>query len=483
MDAYHQQRVNEFAFSSEKVKDHFNRIANKREEYKRKNSYYHNYIQNFCRFHITENSKVLELGCGTGDLLKSVKPLEGVGIDISDEMIKIAKKKNPKLNFILGDVHNIKLQTKFDYILMTDLIGDLGDIQKVCEELNKVIIDETRIIITYYNYLWEPILILAEKLGLKTPHPPQNWLSMGDIQNLIRISGLDVVKKGHLLLLPINIPLLSDFVNKFIARLPLIKHLCLTQYFIVRKSPSSIDRDYSVSVIIPARNEEGNIENAILRTPNLGSNMEFVFVEGNSKDNTIAEIKRVQEKYKGRKSIILVRQGKGAGKGDAVRKGFDKASGDIIMILDADLTMPPEELPKFYQALRKRLGELVMGSRLVYPMEKEAMRFLNILGNKFFSAAFSFLLDQPIKDTLCGTKVMFRKDYLQLAQNRKYYGNFDPFGDFDLIFGAAKMDLKILEIPIRYKARTYGTTNISRFKHGWLLLKMVALATRKIKFV
>jgi glycosyltransferase involved in cell wall biosynthesis len=242
-------------------------------------------------------------------------------------------------------------------------------------------------------------------------------------------------------------------------------------------------KDYKVSVIIPARNEAGNIENAVKRTPKLGKWDELIFVEGNSSDNTKKEIERVIEKYKNKRNLVLINQGKGRGKGDAVRKGFAQAKGDILMILDADLTMPPEELPKYYRVISERIGEFVMGSRLVYPMENQAMRFLNILGNKFFSLAFSFLLDQKIKDTLCGTKVLFKDDYQQIVKNRSYFGDFDPFGDFDLIFGAAKLNLKIVEVPIRYKARTYGETNISRFKHGFLLLKMVLFASRKIKFI
>lgn len=210
---------------------------------------------------------------------------------------------------------------------------------------------------------------------------------------------------------------------------------------------------------------------------------ELIFVEGNSSDDTKKEIKRVIQKYQKERNLVLIDQGRGRGKGDAVRKGFAKARGDILMILDADLTMPPEELTKYYKIISSGIGEFVMGSRLVYPMENQAMRFLNIIGNKFFSLVFSFLLDQKIKDTLCGTKVLFKKHYEQIVKNRSYFGDFDPFGDFDLIFGAAKLNLKIVEVPIRYKARTYGETNISRFKHGFLLLKMVIFASRKIKFV
>lgn len=369
-----------------------------------------------------------------------------------------------------------------DYLILLDILGVYPDIQHLFEIIHTRVTPRTRIVITSYNFVWEPMLALLEKAGSRNPSPLQNWLSLEDITNLLALANLKVIKKGTSILIPFHIPLLSSFVNRYIARLPLIKELCLMQYCIVQKEPSDTPADYSVSVIVPARNEAGNIEELVAHMPRLGSKTELIFVEGGSRDATRAEIKRVITKYKDR-SIRLVMQGKGIGKGDAVRKGFAVASGDILMILDADLSVSPGELTKFYHAIRSLKGEFINGSRLVYPIEKQAMRFLNILGNKFFSMAFTWLLDQPLKDTLCGTKVLFKKDYQEIARNRSYFGNFDPFGDFDLLFGASRLHLKIIEIPVRYRARTYGRTNISRFRHGWLLLKMTIFAARKLKFV
>lgn len=469
---------------TQQIKEYFDKVADQRELWNAKTNYYHKQIENFCKTVIPVGKKVLEIGSGTGNLLAAVKPSIGVGLDISENMLKVARKKYKNLKFIQGDAQSINLNEQFDYIVAADLIGNLDDIQAAFEEFKKITSDKTRIVITYYNFLWEPVLILAEKLGLKMPQPFQNLLSTSDIENLLYLANLEVVKKGALILIPFNIPVLSDFMNKYIARLPIFKSLCLISYFIIRKRPNIYsDKEYSVSVIVPARNEAGNIEQAIIRTPVLGSKTEFIFVEGWSKDNTLDEIKRVIEKYKGQREILLVHQGKGVGKADAVRKGFERATGEVLMVLDADLTVAPETLPNFYQAIRSGKGELIIGTRLVYPMEKEAMRFLNIIGNKFFSLAFSWILDQSIKDTLCGTKVLFREDYQEIQKNRSYFGDFDPFGDYDLIFGASKLNLKIVEIPIRYHARTYGTTNISRFRHGLLLLKMTIFAARKIKFV
>ena len=231
----------------------------------------------------------------------------------------------------------------------------------------------------------------------------------------------------------------------------------------------------------PCRNEKGNIREAVARTPVMGAGTELIFVDGSSNDGTVEEIEAVMREYKGPLELKLVHQGDGKGKGDAVRKGYAAASYPVLMILDSDLTVPPEDLPKFYRALVAGKGEFINGVRLVYPMEGEAMRFLNLLGNKFFSLALSWLLEQPIKDSLCGTKVLYREAYDRIADNRSFFGDFDPFGDFDLLFGAARLNLKIVDLPVRYRARTYGDTKISRFSHGWLLLKMTAFGFKKLR--
>jgi glycosyltransferase involved in cell wall biosynthesis len=237
----------------------------------------------------------------------------------------------------------------------------------------------------------------------------------------------------------------------------------------------------TVSVVIPARNEAGNIEAAVRRTPVMGAGTELIFVEGHSSDNTWDEIQRVARENPGLKIKTLKQPGRG--KGDAVRAGFAVAEGDLFIILDADLTMPPEEMHKFYEAIASGRTEFANGSRLVYPMEKAAMRFLNMCANKTFGILFTWILGQQLKDTLCGTKVLRRADYERIAANRAYFGDFDPFGDFDLLFGAARLNMKIVDVPIRYRDRTYGSTNIHRWKHGWLLLRMVVFAAQKLKFV
>jgi SAM-dependent methyltransferase len=381
------------------------------------------------------------------------------------------------------DAANISLNEKFDVIIISNLIGWLPDIQASFREIKKLCHPRTRIIVTYYNFFWEPFIKLAEFIGFKKKTPHLNWLARRDIINLLNLEDIDVYRHNRNVLLPVNIPVISWFTNKYIAKLPGFGLLSLNQFIFARPDIRIFPErpDYSTSVIIPARNESGNIENAVLRLPDFGKHVEIIFVEGNSTDDTWDKIVEIQEKYKDKRDIKIARQ-EGKGKADAVRKGYDIATGDILMILDADLTVPPEDIPKFYEAIASGKGEFINGSRLVYPMEKHAMRFLNMLGNKFFSMAFSWVLEQPIKDTLCGTKVLFHDDYIKLKYNRSFFGNFDPFGDFDLLFGAYKLNLKIIDLPIRYRDRVYGDTNISRFKHGLILLRMWFYAIGKIRF-
>jgi len=464
---------------------YFDRIASKLHKYRGSRNYYWGDIEKYCNFYIHEEDSVLEVGCANGDALSKLNGRRKVGIDFSSAMIDEARKLHSDIEFHVMDGHNITLNEKFDVIIVSNSIGFFDDVQQVFEEIKKVSHSQTRVIITYYNHLWEPILKFAEFIGIKQKTPQQSWLSAQDMENILELAGWEVFRSTRRLLIPFNIPVLSWLVNKYIAKLPLFNNLCINSYQnarLVQDVNQDVSEKYSTTVVIPARNESGNIENAILRLPKFGKHIEIIFVEGNSTDDTWEKIQEIQAKYKDTHDIKIARQD-GKGKGDAVRKGYSIATGDILMILDADLTVPPEDLPKFYNAIASGKAEFINGTRLVYPMEKKAMRFLNMLGNKFFSMLFSWLLEQPIKDTLCGTKVMFRRDYERLIKNRKFFGEFDPFGDYDLLFGAYKLNLKILDLPVRYRERTYGDTNISRFKHGLLLLRMCSFAAGKIKFI
>ena len=460
---------------------HWNQVARKLEIWTGWGGYYQKRLTEVYQSLISPGQSVLELGCARGDLLAAVKPSVGVGVDFSEEMIRAARSRHPHLRFVHADAHALKLSDKFDVIILSDLLNDLWDVQTVLKNVSQFTAPRSRIIINVYSHLWEPFLKLAESLDLAKPNLYQNWLTVEDIASLLNLADWEVIKRGQEILLPLPIPLFAHLCNRFLVKLWPLKHLALTNLIVARPQPKPSANALSVSVIIPARNEAGNIPEIFARTPQMGKWTELVFVEGHSRDNTYATIEREIARHAER-CCQLLRQ-TGEGKGDAVRLGFTHARGDILMILDADLTVPPEDLPRFYEVLCSGKGEFINGVRLVYPMEKQAMRFLNLLGNKFFSLAFSWLLGQLIKDTLCGTKVLWKRDYEVIAANRAYFGDFDPFGDFDLIFGAVKLNMKLTDLPIRYRERTYGSTNIQRWKHGWLLVKMVMFAAKRLKFI
>ncbi len=444
-------------------------------------AFYRKKLHEIYGFLIPPGRKVLELGCGRGDLLAALKPGEGVGVDWSPEMIRLGRDRHPHLRFVPADAHALFLDETFDVIILSDLINDVWDIQTILEAIRPLTTPATRIILNFHNRLWRGPLSLAGRLGLVRPALRQNWVNSEDVRNLLELTGFESLYTWTEVLWPFPTPIFERFCNRFLAKLWPFRHAALSNFIVARpRTAPQPTKEPLVSVIVPARNEAGNIDEVVRRVPEMGRGTELIFVEGHSRDRTYAAIEAAIARNPDR-SIQLLQQ-TGVGKGDAVRMGFAQATGDVLMILDADLTVPPESLPRFLDALQSGTGEFVNGVRLVYPMQKQAMRFLNLLGNKFFSWTFTWLVGQPIKDTLCGTKVLWSSDYRRISDNRHYFGDFDPFGDFDLLFGAAKLKLKIVDMPVRYASRSYGTTNIQRWRHGWLLLQMAWLAARKLKF-
>lgn len=444
--------------------------------------YYRHRLQIAYRHLVPEGAKVLELGCARGDLLSALNPSGGVGVDFCPEVLEKARTAHPHLDFVLADAHELDLGLRtFDYIIVSELANDLWDVQAMLTQLRPYCAAHTRLIFNFYSHLWNVPLRIAQKLGIAAPTLTQNWLTRHDMANLLEISGFQPLREWEEVIAPLPVPLLSDFANRYLAKISPFRIMAMANFMLARPLNKLIPLNPTVSVIVAARNESGHIEELMTRIPEMGGGTEIIFVEGNSTDDTYEAIERSIAAHPDRNCKLLKQPGKG--KGDAVRAGFDIAKGDILMILDADITVPPEDLPRFYELVANGSAEFVNGVRLVYPMEDDAMRFANLLGNKFFSWAFSWLLGQPIRDTLCGTKVLWRSGYQRIADNRSYFGDFDPFGDFDLLFGAARLNLKIMEVPIRYRARRYGETNISRWSHGWLLLKMVVFAAKRIKFI
>ena len=445
--------------------------------------YYHRRLAEVYRFLVPPGQRVLELGCGQGDLLACLRPAVGVGVDVSPQMVRRAHRHHPHLRFIHADAADFDLEETFDTVVLSDLVNEVWDVQGALRRIVPRTGPHTRVILNTYSRVWQIPLEVAQRLGLATPVLSQNWLTPEDVSNLLYLEGFQVLRQWSEILWPLPTPAVDWLCNRVLVRLWPFHLLALTSFTIARPQPcaTATSDHILVSVIVPARNEAGNIPDVFTRTPEMGQGTELVFVEGHSDDDTYGVIRQRMAAHPERLCQLLRQPGEG--KGDAVRCGFAQANGDMLMILDADLTVAPEDLPRFFDALVSGVGEFINGVRLVYPMEKESMRFLNLVGNRFFGLAFSWLLGQPIKDTLCGTKVLWKADYERIVAERAYFGDFDPFGDFDLLFGAAKLGLRIVDLPVRYRERTYGSTSIQRWKHGWLLLRMLLFAAARLKFV
>ena len=470
----------------EGARQHLGAIASRRESWIKRNRYYYELLSRLLRFLVEPGKRVLSVRCGTGYHLAAVAPSEGKGVDLCAEIVEIARQRNPAFHFevVFPDKEEFRQifgpDEKFDYILFND-IGDTVDVLQALRNLRPLCLRHTRLLVETYNHLWEPLVGFAEWTGMKVPRTQQNWLSTTDIRNLMKLAGFEVLETHWIVLLPKYVPLLSAFLNRFCARLPLLKKLCMTQIVVARALPPPVPKEeLSFSVIVPCKDERGNVEDAVQRIPQLGRQAEIIFCDDQSTDGTADEVMRMCSPYP-EKNIRLER-GPGICKSKNVWTGFNAARGDVLMILDADLTTMPEELVYFVDVIASGHAEFVNGSRLVYPVPKGAMNTANMLGNKFFSVAFTYLLGQRVKDTLCGTKVLWRSDWDRIKPMLGSWGTEDRWGDYELLFGAAKLNLKILDLPVHYQERIYGSTKMTKvFRNGLVMLKMCWHGFLKLK--
>lgn len=470
----------------ERTRRHLARLAEKREYWIEHNRYYYGLLGRLLRFLVEPEKRVLSVRCSTGAFLSAVRPKFGKGIEICDEIIEVAKRRHPRFTYGVAFpdtdafAEHFQRTERFDYIMFND-IDDTVDAQRALQNLRPLCERHTRLLITTYNHLWEPLVTWAEFSGMKVPRIEQNWLSGADVRNLLTLSGYETLASHRVVLFPKYVPLLSAFLNGFCARLPALNRLCMTEVHVARMVPSPLEREkLSVSVIIPCKDERGNVAEATRRIPALAGRTEIIFCDDHSTDGTGDEVRRMQQGYP--ECEIRLEQGPGICKSKNVWTGFDAASGDILMILDADLTTMPEELSYFVDAIASGVAEFVNGSRLIYPVPRGAMKGMNMLGNKFFSLAFSYLLHQRVKDTLCGTKVLWRKDWERIKPLLGSWGIEDRWGDYELLFGASKLNLRIVDLPVHYQERIYGTTKMTRvFQNGLVMLRMCWHGFLKLK--
>jgi len=443
------------------------------------NRYFYGRVKQLLQFIVEPGSRVLELRCLRGDTLAELQASRGVGVEIGEAMVGLARARYPELDFVRCDPEELELGEKFDYVIFNHIF-DTVDILKALERIKEHSTAETCLVVVNYNHLWQPILELASRLGLRSRFVEPNWVNENDLRGFLKLAGFRPVHKHRLMLLPKRIPVLSWLLNEVAGRLPGIRRLCMMQVMVARPTTEARNpADVSVSVIVPCRNEEGNIEPAVERIPGMGKFTEIIFCDDKSSDRTADEVRRMQARYPW-KNVRLV-NGPGICKAENVWTGFRAATGDMVMILDADLSVMPEELPLFFEALVRGRGDFVNGSRLVYPMQERAMKFANMLGNKAFGLAFSFLLDQRIKDTLCGTKGLWRRDWERFEKNLGSWGIKDLWGDYELLFGASRLQLEIAEIPVHYQERIHGVTKMTKvFANGWRMLGICWHAWRRL---
>ncbi len=463
----------------EAIISHFDRFADEEDQWLQSNAAYrgiHETLRDITGSHVPPGQRVLEIGCGRGDLLASLRPSVGVGVDASEGMVAAARRRHPELRFLTGVGEQLDLGETFDYVLLLDVVPYVYDLQELFAAVARHCHPRTRILVSTYSNLWRPGFALAARLGLRPWRPIRNWVAPRDLVNLAELAGLEVVIERRELLFPTRSRALGPVLNGLFAHLPGLRAFDASYWLVARPVPES-SQAWGVSVVVPCRNEAGSIAEIVERVPEMGEGTEIVFVENGSTDDTRERIEE-QIATSEREITLIVRNA--PGKWNAVQAGFAAARNDVLMILDADLSVVPEDLPKFYEALASGRGELINGSRLVYGMETGAMRFLNLVGNKFFAGVMSAVLGQYVKDTLCGTKVLLRQDWERIRTIRAHLGPDDPFGDYHLLLGAALLGLKVLNVPVRYGARTYGSSNMKRFSYGGAITRLAVAGYRRL---
>jgi SAM-dependent methyltransferase len=449
--------------SAESLRDYFNSIAPEWDAWRARNRFYHERIKELVTGAVVPGRCVLDIGAGTGDMLAATLPSAAVGLNVADRLTQLAREKYPGLEFQTFDGTEVALPDGFhpDYVVAVNLLDHTSDVFELLASLRECVNERTLIVFTTSNPLWSPLLRLASRLGRRSPESPRNFITNRDIASILHVLGFDVVEAGVTLPVPERIPLLGTALNATLPDLPVLRYASSTQYLAAR--PRIARESLSVSVVVPCHNERGNVAACARRVPDMGAGTEIIFVDDGSTDGTRAAVLAAMEEDP---RVRLVAYDTNHGKANAVRAGFDAARNDVLMILDADMTVAPEDLPKFLAPLEAGTADFVNGTRLVYPVEGRAMPTVNFIGNKAFCLLVSLVLRQRVSDTLCGTKALLRRDYESMPLPGR-----DRWGDFDLLFGAAREKLRILEIPIHYHERTAGESKMNVRAEGPMFLR------------
>ena len=448
--------------SKASTREYFERLAPRWEQWQKKNYFYHRAMRHLVGGMVPPGAQVLELGSETGEMLVSLRPGCGIGLNVAPAFTDRAREKYPQLEFYTVEVDSAKLPREFQpqYVVMTNMLDYVYDVWDMLEDLKALVSEQTLLVITTNNPLWAPLLRLASKLRLRIPDSPRNFITNKDICSVLNLQGYDIVEEGLTLPVPKRIPLLGALLNAVLPELPVLRFTSSIQYIAAR--PRLARPALSCSVVVPCHNEAENIAECVRRVPNMGAWTEIVVVDDGSTDGTAEKVKELMAEDSRVRLIILE---KNQGKAGAVRAGFEAARGDVLMILDADMAVTPEELPKFLTPLQQGTADFVNGTRLIYPMQGRAMKMLNYLGNKAFCYLASWAIRQRVSDTLCGTKAFLKRDYLRMP-----LGGNERWGDFDLLFGAARLRLRILEIPVHYTERRAGASKMRAFIEVWRFL-------------
>tara|TARA_B110000977_G_scaffold125183_1_gene160299 strand:+ start:1495 stop:2904 length:1410 start_codon:yes stop_codon:yes gene_type:complete len=423
-----------------------------RENFLKKKNFLFDEISKALNYLINDSNYVKFFCCGNSSIVNKVNSKNIYINEINNTFINSLTKSEIKKE------DEINKNLNFDHIVIAD-IEHQKFITKNLIDLNEKIDNECRVIVLSKSIFWSTLINFYKKIKNIGPDK-NNFLPYSNLRKIFLNTNFEIVKNEKIIFFPFQFSLLTKFINQ-IFRFPVLNFFCMINLTVLKKVQK---KNYQaegkkISFIIPCKNEGGNIKFFYEKIINSTINAEFLFGNDNSSDNTLDEIKKLQQAIPNKE--IKIYDGPGVCKSENVYKGINLASGEIILIYDADLTVSFDDLVNSINLLLKTDADFINCTRMIMPQQKNAMKFLNFYGNLFFAFLFSILFKQKITDTLCGTKIFFKKDWEQIKKYNNTWGAKDLWGDFDLLLGAYKNNLKIVENPISYTDRKEDETKMT----------------------